>query len=208
MSSPSRLDLFQAAVDERFGFLLERGFTITRRTSFWDRYREIEWSDGLTVLMIAWETFSGELDARIDGGSLWPFVVDAGLWDAGRGRVYQGYPVAVMEHGLDRIVALLRMRPELLMLPRLLDFARKTQRSELSAIEGSRLIDALRWESGEPENEVLVPFAGVASESDDLVVGDRRLWAQSYLDEIGIAEDCAALLAVFEPKLRELRGSA
>lgn len=60
------------------------------------------------------------------------------------------------------------------------------------------------------------PFNLIDSESDDLVVANRALWAAAFLRDVnrryaayeaslrpGIAADCAALLAVTEPKLRE-----
>jgi len=98
----------------------------------------------------------------------------------------------------------------------LVDTAKKMISGEIGPIEGSRTITRLRFDVGDGENEVFYPFIGIDSESDDIVVGDRSLWAEAFLNEIdrryeayeralrpGIAEDCRALLAVLLPRLNE-----
>jgi hypothetical protein len=103
------------------------------------------------------------------------------------------------------------------MLFKLVGTAKSMLAGDVGPIEGSRLIACLRWETSDEENPVFNPFVGIDSETDDVVVvGDRSLWAQAFLDEIdrkyaaydevlrpGIGADCQALLAVFEPKLLE-----
>jgi hypothetical protein len=82
-------------------------------------------------------------------------------------------------------------------------------------IEGSRRIAQHRFGVGDEDNAALMPFVGIASESDNIVVGDRALWAAAFLEEIdrayeeyevqlrsAIAADCRALLDVFAPRLR------
>jgi hypothetical protein len=98
----------------------------------------------------------------------------------------------------------------------LVDVAKKMIAGEIGPIEGSRTIARLRFDVDDEENEVFYPFIGIDSQSDDIVVGDRSLWAEAFLNEIdrryeayerdlrpGIAEDCRALLAVFLPTLHE-----
>jgi hypothetical protein len=99
---------------------------------------------------------------------------------------------------------------------KLVDTAKRMISGEIGPIEGSRAVARMRSAVGDDESPVFDPFILIDSESDDIVVGDRSLWAQSFLDEIdrkyaayeavlrpGIAADCEALLAVYEPKLRE-----
>ncbi len=99
---------------------------------------------------------------------------------------------------------------------RLVDIAQKMLAGEIGPIEGSRKITRLRFDVEDEENDVFNPFVGIDSESDDVVVGDRTLWAEAFLEDIDrkyaayeavlrprIVADCEALLAVFEPKLRE-----
>jgi len=96
------------------------------------------------------------------------------------------------------------------------DTAKKMLAGMVGPIEGARRIVSLSWAVGDDDNRVLDPFRGIDSESDDLVVGDRSLWARAYLDDMdrryaayeavlqpGIAADCEALLALVEPILHE-----
>ncbi len=98
----------------------------------------------------------------------------------------------------------------------LVDVARMMLAGEIGPIEGSRTISHLRFDVEDEENDVFKPFIGIDAESDDVVVGDRTLWAEAFLEDIDrkyaayeavlrprIVADCEALLAVFEPKLRE-----
>jgi hypothetical protein len=98
----------------------------------------------------------------------------------------------------------------------MVDVAKKMIGGEIGPIEGSRTIAQLRLDVGYGEDAAFLPFRRIKSESDDIVVGERSLWAQDFLDKIdrryaeyddalrgGIAEDCEALLALFDPKLRE-----
>ncbi|HEY0615269.1 MAG TPA: hypothetical protein VGC96_11530 [Candidatus Elarobacter sp.] len=98
----------------------------------------------------------------------------------------------------------------------LVDVAQKMLAGEIGPIEGSRKISRLRFDVDDEENDVFNPFIGVDSESDDLVVGNRTLWADAFLEDVdrryevydrglrpGIADDCRSLLAVFLPRLRE-----
>ena len=97
----------------------------------------------------------------------------------------------------------------------MVELAEKMIAGEVGAIEGARRIARLRSRLGDPDNDVLMPFVAIDSETDDVVVGDRALWEESFLAEIDreyekyersfqpmIAEDCRALLAVFAPRLR------
>lgn len=98
----------------------------------------------------------------------------------------------------------------------LVDIARKVIAGEIAPIDGSRRIARMRFEVEGEENKVFDSFIGIDAQSGDLVVGNRALWAEAFLTDIdvryaaceaalrpGIAADCEALLAVFEPKLRE-----
>ncbi len=98
----------------------------------------------------------------------------------------------------------------------LVEIAQKLLTGEIGPIEGSRRISRLRFAVEDGDNDVFYPFIAVDSESDDVVVGDRTLWAEAFLERIdrryeayhralqpGIADDCRALLAVFLPKLLE-----
>lgn len=98
----------------------------------------------------------------------------------------------------------------------LVEIAQKMLAGEIGPIEGSRKISRLRFDVEDEENDVFHPFIGIDSESDDVVVGNRTLWAEAFLEDIdrryeaydralrtGIADDCRALLAVFLPRLLE-----
>ena len=98
----------------------------------------------------------------------------------------------------------------------LIDVAKKMIAGGIGPIEGSRTITSLRFDVGDEDNAVFNPFIGINAESDDVVVNNRALWAEAFLEDIdrryeayertlrpGIAQDCRALLAVFLPRLRE-----
>ena len=98
----------------------------------------------------------------------------------------------------------------------LVDVAKKMLAGDVGPIDGSRRICGLRFVAGAEEDDLFTPFVVIDSESDDVVVGNRALWAEAFLEDIdrryeaydhalrpGIAEDCRALLAVFLPKLHE-----
>ncbi|HEV2737463.1 MAG TPA: hypothetical protein VGU66_02680 [Candidatus Elarobacter sp.] len=98
----------------------------------------------------------------------------------------------------------------------LIEIAQKMLAGQIGPIEGSRKISRLRFDVEDEENDVFSPFIGIDSESDDVVVGNRALWAEAFLNDIdrrykvynralrpGIADDCRALLAVFLPRLLE-----
>lgn len=113
--SRDRIPQFHAAVDERFLFLLNQGFRVAYRASYGDRGGQVRFGRGSAQITLVWEAYSGELEAKLDGTNLWPLVVAEGLWDAGRhGAVYMGYAIEAMQHGLDRIAAVLKAHPELL----------------------------------------------------------------------------------------------
>ncbi|HZO92880.1 MAG TPA: hypothetical protein VFB22_03855 [Candidatus Baltobacteraceae bacterium] len=84
----------------------------------------------------------------------------------------------------------------------------------LGPIEGSRAL--VRAWPGAPDDAALAPFVAIDSESDDIVVGDRALWAAEYLRRVdrkyeryearlrgSIGAECDAVLAVLEPMLLE-----
>ena len=112
----SRIPQFHAAIDERFTFLLNQGFRVADRTTYADRWGRVQFERESTKVYLSWDAFAGgELEATLDGANLWPLVVAEGLWDAGRHQsVYMGYAIEAMQHGLDRIAALLRAHPEML----------------------------------------------------------------------------------------------
>jgi hypothetical protein len=98
----------------------------------------------------------------------------------------------------------------------LVDIAQKLLAEEIGPIEGSRKISRLRFDVEDEENDVFNAFVGIDSESDDVVVGNRTLWGEAFLEDIdrryevydralqpNIGEDCRALLAAFLPKLHE-----
>jgi hypothetical protein len=212
---------FHAAVDERFCFLIAVQLRCAHRTSADDRFGQVWFEANGLHIYLSWDSYSGELEAEVEGKSLWPAVVAAGLWDAGRYQaVYMGASVAAMEHGLDRVVTLLKAHPELLdssfrraALAALIDVAERMIAGEIGPIEGSQTIVRLIHRTGDAENDVFLPFRGIASESDDMIVGDRTMWATEFLERIDreyedydrrlrptIADDCKALLAVFVPR--------
>jgi hypothetical protein len=113
--SENRIPQFHAAVDERFAFLLDQGFRVTDRSSYADRFGCVQFESGATQIYLSWDAYDGSLEAKAGDTNLWPLVTAAGLWDAGRHHSgYAGYSVEAMQHGLDRVVAVLKMRPELL----------------------------------------------------------------------------------------------
>jgi hypothetical protein len=113
--SENRIARFHAAVDERFGFLLDLGFRITERSSYSDRFGQVWFQSAATQIYLSWDAYDGSLEAKAGDTNLWPLVTAAGLWDAGRHYSgYAGYAIEAMQHGLDRVVTLLKMRPELL----------------------------------------------------------------------------------------------
>lgn len=115
MISRDRIPQFHAAVDERFAFLLNKGFRVANRASFADRWAQVQFEKGSVQLVLGWEAYSGELEAKLNGINMWPLVVAEGLWDAGRHQsVYMGYAIEAMQHGLERIAALLKAHPHLL----------------------------------------------------------------------------------------------
>ncbi len=116
MASEGEIPQFHAAVDERFAFLADRGFRIADRTTNADRWGRVQFERKSTKIELSWDAFAGgELVAELDGTNLWPLVVAEGLWDAGRHQsVYMGFAIEAMQHGLDRIAALLKAHPEML----------------------------------------------------------------------------------------------
>ena len=112
----SRIPQFHAAVDERFAFLVDQGFRVADRTTYADRWGRVQLERDGTQVDLSWDAFAGgELEAKLDGTNLWPFVVAEGLWDPGRHQsVYMGFAIEAMQHGLDRIAALLKSHPEML----------------------------------------------------------------------------------------------
>src|SRR5260370_6404943 len=99
---------------------------------------------------------------------------------------------------------------------RLVEVAEKILANEIGPIEGARKISELRVDVGDPDNEVFTRFSGIDSESDDLVVGNRALWSEAFVQEVDrryeaneqvlrpdIADDCRALLAVLSRRLHE-----
>jgi hypothetical protein len=98
----------------------------------------------------------------------------------------------------------------------LVDVAQKMLVGEIGPIEGSRKIARLSFVADGEEEDAFDPFVLIDSESDDVVVGNRALWGEAFLEDIdrryevydralrlGIADDCRALLAVVLPKLHE-----
>jgi hypothetical protein len=98
----------------------------------------------------------------------------------------------------------------------LVDVAEKIIAGEVGPIEGSRTICRLRCDVDDEDDDVFTPFIGIDSESDDLVVGNRALWSEAFLEDRdrryeayeealrpSIAEDCRALIAVLASKLQE-----
>jgi hypothetical protein len=98
----------------------------------------------------------------------------------------------------------------------LVETAQKMLAEEIGPIEGSRKISRLRFDVEDEESNVFNSFIAIDSESDDVVVGKRALWAEAFLEDIdrrhevydralrpGIADDCRALLAIFVPRLFE-----
>lgn len=96
----------------------------------------------------------------------------------------------------------------------LVDVAKKMIAGELGPIAGARKILELQYDVGDSENDVFLPFVGIWSEADTLVVGDRSLFADEYLERVdreyadyderlrpSIGDCCRALLDVFEPRL-------
>jgi hypothetical protein len=96
----------------------------------------------------------------------------------------------------------------------LVDTANKMIAGEIGPIEGSRTIANLRAYVGDGDSEVFLPFIVIDSESDDIVVPDRSLWDEAFLDDIDrryesyerslrptIANECRGLLAVVLPTL-------
>lgn len=116
MLSPGhRIPQFYSAVGIRFEFLLRQGFGVVERTAYGDRWAQVQFERGSTRFILGWDAYSGELNAEIDGASLWPLIFAEGLWDAGRDQpVYMGYAIEAMEHGLERVAALLKARPQVL----------------------------------------------------------------------------------------------
>jgi hypothetical protein len=113
-----RILQFHAAVDERFAFLLTEGFRPADRGSYSDRFGRVEFRSDAVKLYLSWDAYDGCLEAKLHGTNLWPFVTAEGLWDSGRYfPVYAGAAVESMQHGLDRIVTLLRAHPEMLQAP-------------------------------------------------------------------------------------------
>lgn len=53
---------------------------------------------------------------------------------------------------------------------------------KVGVIEASRFLSGLRHELGSPFEKLLLPFAGIDSETDALLIGDvRKLWAPDVL---------------------------
>jgi hypothetical protein len=114
--TPARIPQFHAAVDERFAFLVNQGFRVADRTTYADHFGEVTFENGAKRVYLSWAAVAGgELEAKLNDTNLWPLVVAEGLWDAGRGHnVYMGFAIESMAHGLDRVAALLKAHPELL----------------------------------------------------------------------------------------------
>jgi hypothetical protein len=114
--TPAQIPQFHAAVDERFAFLVNQGFRVVNRTTYADRFGEVTFENGAKRVYLSWATVAGgELEAKLNDTNLWPLVVAEGLWDAGRDHnVYMGFAIESMAHGLDRVAALLKAHPELL----------------------------------------------------------------------------------------------
>jgi len=94
----------------------------------------------------------------------------------------------------------------------LIDVAEKMIAGDVGAIEGSRTIVRLMYsvgDGGDDFDDVFLPFVGIWSEANDMVVGDRSLWSAEFLERIDrqyesyerdvsptIADECRTLLAV------------
>jgi hypothetical protein len=115
VESQNRISQFHASVDERFAFLLKQGFHIADRGTYADRFGRVQFESGAAQMYLSWDAYDGSLEAKVDDTNLWPLVTAAGLWDAGRHYSgYAGHSIEAMQHGLDRVVTLLEMHPELL----------------------------------------------------------------------------------------------
>jgi hypothetical protein len=110
----TRVAQFHEAIDDRLSFLLKVGFVFVERESAGDLFGRVRLSSGSHHIDVLWEARDGALEAKLDGVDLWPQVVAAGLWEAGRpGHVYAGYSIDSMQHGIDRIAVLLKAMPGL-----------------------------------------------------------------------------------------------
>jgi hypothetical protein len=98
----------------------------------------------------------------------------------------------------------------------LVDVAQKMLAGEIGPIEGSRRICRMHVDLADDDTDVFGPFVLIDSESDDIVIGNRALWSDAFLEDIdrryeayvralspGIADDCRALLEAILPRLHE-----
>ena len=107
-----------------------------------------------------------------------------------------------------------RFRPALFAL---VEVAEEMLDGVIGSIEGSRRIVRLKPNAGDLDDEAFLPFVGIDSESEDIIIGEgRALWSDEFLKRSdqqceayedalrpGIGEDCRALLEMLQARLRE-----
>ena len=102
-----RIAEFHAAVNDRFGFLFERGFVVTDAQSLGDRYGSVAFHSPTVDIEIGWDAYDGCLDVDMNGKNVWYMLREAGVWNL---PGYAGYALDSMKHGLDRIADFLKAR--------------------------------------------------------------------------------------------------
>ena len=109
MRPPSRVAQFHVAVDERFSFLLKRGFRVVERVAD-ERYNyaNVLFAGEGVRIFLDWEAGrGGDMQAKLCDKSLWPMLAAEGLW-RDSGYDYSGYSIEAMQHGLDRVATFLK----------------------------------------------------------------------------------------------------
>lgn len=85
---------------------------------------------------------------------------------------------------MERVSTDLSKRAEIIAL------ANSMLNDEINLIEGARKLCALRFVSGDPENEVFMPIRAVESETDHFPFGElRSRFAPDYLQRLDIEMD-------------------